>query len=230
MHLIRDSVISEINNILDASVFTRHAFTTAFNNKEKSQVISITFKEIDNFRFVVEEMNDKTWHVFECPGKTFITGEETACNVFNDCIKRIRPWLTRLLEECVVNIEEPAEILAHMRVNLEHQANELPKPDEPFGTEEALQWQQKLDSLVEELEKLKEANEIQDFEIGTLRKDLESLKNQVYNMPKKLWFLSAGNKILNALERVSNSKLLEKLLQSATLALLIENASHGGSQ
>ena len=220
MKSLRDITIREILAILDKSLFTRHAFESTFNS-DKDGTVMISFSDHEQYVFRIKESDwGSNWEVTECPGFTFTDEETTKVDSFEDAMERIEGWLQRIVEDLAITGQSPHTDFSSLRESLNQTAESLHEPLTPFSADESSEWKKKLDDLVKKFEKLQEENEIQFAEVNALRKEVASLKEGIETVPKKIWVKSAGNKILNILEKVADSKAGQLLLDKAFKYLL----------
>ncbi len=111
-----------------------------------------------------------------------------------------------------------------MRESLGKNVEELENPDKPFNSEEAKIWAERLDELVVKFEKFQEDNKIQKDELDSLKRDVKDLELHIESIPKKIWVTAAGNKIINTLEKLSNSKFAQALVEITIRGLLGQGA------
>lgn len=221
MNLLRDIAIRQIIAGLDRSVFTKHAFDASFNNEKEGELVRIVFRDKPECYFVIKEVDSiEPFRTIESPGLVFKAEEEHNAKDYAVCLPRIDKWLGRVLEECVVTEKSTVPIFQHMRENLYKNSEELPEPDKPFDEEEALLWRSKLDGLVQQFEELSKQKKIQEHELALLKKDVKDLKDKIGSMSKRTWVRATGNKVLSALERLSNSEAAKTLAQGSVKLLL----------
>ena len=220
MKILRESTIKLILAKLDMSIFTRHAFDCKFNADEG---VTVSIKYIDEpmYAFIITQDEwGSHWNVSECPGFMF-TDEETArVNNFEDATDKIEAWIQRIIEDFSISGATNHIDFSKMRESLDRTADSLTEPHKPFSFDESHDWKNKLDKLVEKFEKLEQDNEIQQEELTKLRSEVAILKDNVHSTPKKIWVKSAGNKIIQILERVANTES-GKLLLEKTIKLLL---------
>lgn len=227
MKKLRDKTIGQIVAILDKSVFTIHAFEANFNTAE-NDTVRIVFRDKPDFNFVIREQGSyasKSWVTKELPGSIFLDEEQYEFSDFASCRARISNWLDRLLEELIRHESDIPHVFAEMRKNLSSYIEQLTEPDTPFSAKESSEWNIRLDSLVEQFEKLKEEKKIQEGELANLKKEVQQLKELVTSVPKRTWLRSAGNKVVDILERLSNTKAAQALAEGVAKYLLV-----GGGQ
>ena len=219
MRKLREPAIKQFYAYLDQSLFTRHSFECSFNN-QNGETVKIIFKENPEYRFIIKETNNgNTWVVTECPGIVFTDEEENSFPQFSHVQGRVSAWTQRILEDYMIRKEEEDQF-APMRKSLEDAAEKLENPETPFNNLEAKDWQERLESLIKQFEKLKEEKKVQQAELNLLKHEVGLLKDQIGVVPKKLWVKSAGNKIINIFEKVANSKAGALVIEHVVKALL----------
>jgi chromosome segregation ATPase len=216
MEEIRMGAIEEIFRDLDRRFLTRHAFQGTFNNEE--ELIRLTYIDNPEYYFVAVK-KDNVWTTLESPGNFLKSEEQYSLNDLNQVRGRINNWADRIIEELTLSSKSPDEAIDQLRQNLNNYADELPNPDEPFSLEEANQWTQRLDDLVERMSQLEEESQIQRGQVNRLRREVDDLKQKILVTPKKAWVKSAGNKILNFLE-VAATGAIKALAEGAVKGLL----------
>lgn len=212
MSILREKTIQEIMIMLDNSIFTRQAFNASFNNDD-GDIVRIEFRDIPEFKFTITSSGPNKWRVFESPGDTFKDGESVVYEGFYSCTRNIEDWIGRVLEECTFSETGTEAIFEQMRKNLNKYSDNLPEPDKPFDEEDSIIWQQKLDDLVKIIESLQKGKKIQQDKLDAfidvveeLKQDVEKLKSKINTLPKRTWVKAAGNKILDSLVKLANTK------------------------
>jgi len=220
MKILREATTGEIIRDLDRSFFTKHAFETSFNNKN-GETARIVFRDNTDFKFVITQSGSgASWKTSECPGVTFTECEEYDIRDFSTCRSRISGWVQRILEEYMVPGKGTEAIFQQMRDNLYKNSEELPEPEKPFNAKESAAWGERLDALIEKFEKLRKDNQIQQGELNTLKREVKDLKEKIESVPKKTWVKAAGNKILDSLEKLANTKVGIGIVEGTIRALL----------
>lgn len=220
MKKLRDKTIEKIMGLLDASLFTRHGFETHFHNTDTGETICIVFTDKPEFKFVaIEQPYGDAWTVKASPGNMFVDETNYRFNTFTECIDGIEDWLRRILEELVLVSKAPA-VFQQIRENLRVNSEGLDEPYRPFTEEESVQWEKRLDLLVAQFEELQEQEKIQQSEVDFLKREVQVLKEKLTTIPKRTWVKSAGNKIIDIIERLANTEAAKVLAEGAAKFLL----------
>ncbi len=219
MKVLRGAAIEQILNMLDRSIFTRHAFDASFNS-ENGEIIKIVFKEHPEYLFITKQIHDNNWKTIECPGLTFTDTEESTHPEFSYSKNRIEHWTQRVFEDYAIHGAQSNLGFESLRVFFERGAESLAEPDKPFSEEESIEWKNRLDEMVERFEELRKQNEIQQNELDILKNEVENLKRDVTTLPKKTWVKAMGNRILNILERAVNTKAGQTLIEKTFKAMI----------
>ncbi|MBD3340499.1 MAG: hypothetical protein GF353_15430 [Candidatus Lokiarchaeota archaeon] len=220
METLRTAAQKSVLWNLDQTILTKHAFETSFNNKN-GELVRIEFKDNRDFFFVVFQSNSgRKLKTIECPGTAFLSSEEFEITKFHEYRMKLSLWVNRILEEIMVAQKSPKDIFQDMRNNLDENSKRLEEPDKPFNIDEIDEWKKKLDDFFVQFDKLKEENKIQQHELNALRNDINKLKDTIDSLPKKTWIKAAGNKLLNVVERIANTKAGQALANSTIKALI----------
>lgn len=216
--------IQNIENRLDNSIFTKHAFERQFNS-DNGLVVNIEFKDNPSFHFTVEEMEERQrWRVTERPGVYLDSESQNVQSDFSRCISNLNNWLNRLEKEITYRDPNDWSEVARIRSLIEEQVSSIDNPNEPFRDEEAAEWRQKVDQVIDSVESLEEDKRELRQEVNRLKKDLNNLNEQIDSMPRKTWLRSVLGSAANFAEKVVLHKSLGKTLVGAAIRGLLPEA------
>lgn len=224
-HVLRLGAIEEIKRNLNRGFLTFHSFDLQANNADGT-LVHISFR--DNIDYVFELLRPKSdvnpgakWRTSESPGRYFAGTESYEHEQFNQAYSALYGWVDRVNEEVVLAAKSHIDgsLLAELRRNVEATADALPEPDKPFSRDELEDWSEQLKKLVARLRELEQKSEIQAGRVEQLTRELEQLKQQGTNIPKKTWLKTAGNKVLDLLDTASK-EALKQLAEGAVKAML----------
>jgi hypothetical protein len=192
MAQLRKAVRGKLLAELDASVLTMHAFEVEFDSEENT-VVRIVFRDQSAFRFAVKRVVGM-WETEECPGEYF--ADETSTSRFesiDDALDRVRPWRERIEEE--LSTHPHAGRGAQFREDFEKALESMSDPDVPFSHKEAEEWRQRLDSALQQIERMHEEQKVDRGELFALRRDVDQIKNAAESLPKKSLVRAAATRI-----------------------------------
>lgn len=215
--------IQNIEDRLDNSIFTKHAFDRQFNSGDV--LVEIRFKDTPSYHFMVEELEDNDrWRVTECPSAYLNSESQTVHTDFSRCISNLNSWLNRLEKEITYQDPDDWTEVARIRAMIEEQVENIKNPTAPFSGEEAEEWKQKVSQVIESVENLKEDKAELRREVNKLKKDLNDLTDQIDHMPRKTWLRSVLGSAANFAEKVLLHKSLGKTLVGAAVRGLLPEA------
>ena len=216
--------IQSIEDRLDSSIFTKHAFDRHFNSGS-GLIVSIEFKDNPSFHFKVEEIEDRDRRrVAECPGMYLDSESQSIQSDFSRCISNLSNWINRLEEEITYQDPNDWSEVARIRSIIEEQVSSVENPNEPFRDEEAAEWRQRVDQVIDSIENLKEDKRELRQEVNRLKKDLSDLNDQIDSMPRKTWLRSVLGSAANFAEKVVLHKSLGKTLVGTAIRGLLPEA------
>lgn len=223
MMKLRQGTIKQVIDKLDESLFTRHAFEYSFNNEESGELISVAMRDDPNSYFRVnyeEKRPENRWLVKESPGTIFMDSGAVGIAGFRGVVSRMEEWLERVLEEILLlNKGNTRSFVATLRENLELNVLELESPEAPFDQGEAQSWEQKIDHVIEQIEEMQERQELSQEAIDELKEQMTVMKENIRDIPKKVWVRSTGNRFLNFFERFTG-KITESIAKGAIAGML----------
>jgi len=216
--------IQNIEKRLDNSIFTKHAFERQFNSGN-GVIVNIEFKDNPSFRFKVEKMEDgDRWQVTECPGVYLDSDRQNVQTDFSRCISTLNSWVNRLEEEVTYQDPNDWSEVARIRSFIEEKVSNIENPDEPFRDEEAEEWRQKVDQVIDSVENLEEDKRELRQEVNRLKKDLKELNEQIDSMPRKTWMRSVLGSAANFAEKAILHKSLGNTLVGVAIRGLLPEA------
>jgi hypothetical protein len=220
MRELRYPATRRVLSSLDSSFLTRHAFDASFNN-ENGEIVALQFRENPRFEFkITQSQNGDRWTVTECPGVTFTDAEVYAFTEYGQAANRISAWVQRIIEDLALQNRAEHVDFSELRKSINEAADHVADPDKPFNVDEAADWKERLDTLVERFETLKDQNQIQEQELRSLKNEVANLKETISRFPKRVWIKSAGNKILNIFEKIANSESGMRMVEKVVKVLL----------
>ncbi|MDP2983323.1 MAG: hypothetical protein Q8O92_08340 [Candidatus Latescibacter sp.] len=204
-YILREQTKKSILDILDESIFTRDGFNCHFN--EGDLILSINFNDNDQFNFQIrQDIFNSKWTVSEKPGDTFYSDEAKSYDTFEKALDRINTWIEHILEELSLSSAENRDNFGILRDRINEQAETLPDPDQPFNKAEAVVWERRLDNLVKQFEQLQKEQKVSQLQVYKLQSEVQKLKEQITNIPKRTWVKSAGLRVLRIIETVAASE------------------------
>ncbi len=216
--------IRNIEDRLDNSIFTKHAFDRHFNSGG-GIIVNIEFKDNSSFHFKIEEMDERDrWLVTKRPGVYLDAESKNVQSDFSRCISDLNNWVACLEKEITYQDPNDWSEVARIRLLIEEQVSGIENPDEPFGDEEAAEWRQKIDQVIDSVESLEEDKRELRQEVNRLKKDLSDLNDQIDTMPRKTWLRSVLGSAANFAEKVVLHKSLGKTLMGAAIRGLLPEA------
>ena len=233
MKRIRKQTEALIFETLDKTYFTKYSFNVKFYD-EGETLFRIDFMPDDYYFFQLkmgkDRYDDSTFKITLTPGKHFSEETTISNRNFDDCIGYIETWVKRILEDVRGNnpiYNETMSQIDKMRRDFDKEIKKLKlKENEFFSAEEISGMQEKLEKLTEQFEELRVKNEMTEDELEKVKKELSDIKNDVAMFPKKVWYSTAGNKILNIFGGLAKSKTVQKaLVDTATTILSDGNAT-----
>lgn len=146
---------------------------------------------------------EQNWKTTECPGQHFTIAEQFTYADFNQAIHSAYAGADRIVADTLAHVraQRATSTVAEFRRQIEATADSLPSPNEPFTSAEADEWLEKFKRMTERLEALEAESKVHTGTVERLSRELEELRKQAPDIPKKAWLKKAGTRSLTFLNR-----------------------------
>ena len=219
MPLLRPSSIQQLLDELAASKFGAVGFDASFPDAGDLAVMMFTAKKGIRFSIGSSQVASTPLQVRMSPGE-YKNEDLVRCETFKDCLKLIQPWTRRIHEDLRIHDPQIEEMKlfretleAHLRANLKEEF-------QPFSPDEVQDLTSKLDALTTRLEEMEERHEITEAELRKLQQVLQDAKADLPDLPKGVWFRTAGGKVWEAMKKVASTSEARQLLSEAARKLI----------
>lgn len=216
---LRPSSVQQILDELSASKFGAVGFEVSF--PDSGDLASIVFAIRRSAKFVVSSSGTASHpiHVRMSPGE-YKSEDTVRCESFGECLRLIQPWTRRIHED--LRIQDPKlSDLQGFRENLEaHIKGSIKDEGALFSSDEIQDLSSKLDALSARLEEMEEKHELTERELRDLQKILFEAKVDLPDMPKGVWYRTAGGKVWEAMKKAASTSEARQLLADAARKLI----------
>ncbi|MBI4739287.1 hypothetical protein HY772_07080 [Candidatus Woesearchaeota archaeon] len=226
MNKLRESVKKRIYSVLDASYFTFGSFDTQFemSSKKPPIVFAVTFRPKRTYSYIVGQKETGRLVITRSPG-VYKETETVGALTFDDCIDGLERWCICLKEELQSGNPFYDE-LQELRRKLEQRIEEhIKDKDAHFTPEEKTDIQTKIDALCKQFEDLKAKSAITEQELKKVKEELANIRKDTEVFSRKVWYHTAGNKLLNIMSRILNSETAKSIAEKAFNQFLLGDGS-----
>lgn len=216
--MFRAKFLKEIGNVLDSSMFSAADFRIRTSS---DPLLLVEFIPDPQFELRVEDMTSSgnpQYRVSNAPGRHW-AAEERLIGDVDKIFEYVRSWVGYVYEDlkCASPVYEELEML---RAKLEeHVKGNVDEPDAMFSPEEIRQIVEKLGELEARIHQLEEEAKISEAQSAQALDDIQKIIIGAHDLPKGVWYKTAGTKIWKIITGVSSSKegrmVLTQLAQKA---------------
>lgn len=144
---------------------------------------------------------------------------------FDDCIDGLERWC-RCLKEELQSGNPFYDELQELRKKLEQRIEEhIKDKDAHFTPGEKADIQTKIDALCKQFEDLKAKSTITEQELKKVKEELANIRKDTEVFSRKVWYHTAGNKLLNIMSRILNSETAKSIAEKAFNQFLLGDGS-----
>lgn len=217
--MFRAKFLKEIGNVLDDSMFSAADFQI---KSGVDPLLLVTFIPEPQFELRVEDrtgpIGNPQYRVSNAPGLQW-AAEERLINDVDKIFEYIHAWVGYVYEDlrCASPVYDELEML---RAKLEeHVQGNVDEPGSMFSQEEIRQIVEKLGALEARILQLEEDATISEAQSAQALADIQKIITGAHDLPKGVWYKTAGTKIWKIITGVSSSKegrmVLTQLAQKA---------------
>lgn len=221
---LREPIKKKIYSILDASYFTFGSFDTQFemSSKKPPIIFAVIFRPQRKYSYVVGQQESGRFVITRSPGMYKET-ETAGAMTFDDCIDGLERWC-RCLKEELQSGNPFYDELQELRRKLEQRIDEhIKDKDAHFTPEEKADIQTKIDALCKQFEDLKAKSAITEQELKKVKEELGNIRKDTEVFSRKVWYHTAGNKLLNIMSRILNSETAKSIAEKAVNQLFLND-------
>jgi hypothetical protein len=197
--MIRGTLLNDITNKLNTRPFSQNDFDIHFAKTSIGVNVSIVYRYIDKFVFKFNLSKDPNTKikVDRSPGD-LIENEILTLDHKGDITYELNKWITAVKEEMdIMPFAREFEETKSKILEMEEKFNEV--PEKYFTKEESELLKQRLETLEVEFEE-KLRKELDDkfnleYEVRSMKAEMEQLKIQVEILNKRNWIKSFGTKL-----------------------------------
>jgi hypothetical protein len=218
MPQITNTRIKQVIEALDKSYFTVASFSVNFPDQGNKLVV-ISFLDNEKFIFNLsvnyQDVFTANYTLGDVKTTTQVEFED-----FDKGFSFIKTWAENIKDELIASNPFYDE-LQNLKDEFNEKLNQhIKDPKQHFSKQETEELNAKLDDLEKKFEQLKEEQVITTQELRAAQKTLEELKNDLTQLPKKTWYRTAGNKIIEIAAKAIKSEQGRKLLEKVSEKLL----------
>lgn len=230
------SRLSQIEEILDASLFTSAAFDVV-STDNSGEVVSITYRDETRFharlfnapktpKSFQEEMvifgNVRARVLFSdfCPGN-YVETEQTEDTNFDAFLRDLSGWTDRLRNEIIL-VGAFQKQFHGFREELNKKLDEhFADASAHFTSEEKADALGRLGEFEKRIAELEKSRQISEAQLSELRKIIADLSQASASLPKRAWFRTACSKLYAVSSKIAASESGQKAI-AATINRLLE--------
>jgi hypothetical protein len=188
--ILRASTLREIDRLLDASYFTRDAFSVEHRANEEPFLV-ITFLPVPGSHFIVAQQ----FTTAEAPGYHSYDELTEYVESWSDVVNRLKAWVVRIREDLKAGSIEDRHVDQFI-AELRNRIFETDAVGSEFTSEEIDTLRSQLDELRDTV--LAQAERLSAVEEETARfaEAIDDAKRDLTTMPKSLWQKISGTKVL----------------------------------
>jgi len=219
MPLLRPSSIQQLLDELTASKFGAVAFDATFPDSGALALVIFTAKKGIKFSVSSTAVASNPLEVRMSPGE-YKNEDVMRCENFRECLKLVQPWTRRIHEDLRIR-DSHLEEMQQFRESLDaHLRATLKEETQPFTEDEVRELSSKLDALTTRLGEMEERHEITEAELRKLQQVLLDAKTDLPELPKGVWYRTAGGKVWEAMKKVASTSEARQLLSEAARKLI----------
>ncbi|EEF57715.1 hypothetical protein [Pedosphaera parvula] len=214
--LITKTALRKIYDSLDASFFSAASFR--IDTPQKEVFARIHYLDNDSYYFLFYE-KDGNMSVQFSPGELKNVHTERIHGL-DGCIDKISDWCVYIQRELKTGnpfYDELEKVKAEFAEKLN---NHFSDATAHFSSEEAAQLHSRFDELLQKFGELKKQNGINEEELRKVKETVATLQRAIEEVPKKTWYRSAGNKLMDLSKKFLQSKQGQQLIANVGEKLL----------
>jgi hypothetical protein len=240
MTVLKNSIVSRIKLQLESDRFCAEDFALSLPDNSP-RLVYIEFRANTKYSFTISEAvsgelaiarfagfskNDPDaksfFQTLEKPGD-YKNTENKNFKTIDQCIDRIRSWMTNLHEDLTIRASNDGGDLNDFTEALRKQFEEksIENPDEHFTITESENLKSKLDELSARVTQLEKQCKLEKKDIAPLEVAIKNSRDNIDSYPRNVWYKTSGNKILSALKKISKTKEVREFLLDAAKKFLL---------
>jgi len=217
MPQITNHNIKKMQKALDETYFTAASFNANFPDAGNT-FAQIRFIDNTNYVFTFSEYRSQ-YKVEYTPASVKWTST-FATNDFDDVIKSLGKWAENIRNEIIASTPFYQEFENLKEVLNKTIDERFANSAETFTREEIEALRVQLNLLTEQFEALHNKHAITEKELAKIKETVENLKEDVKHFPKKSWYRSASQTLLNLASKIASSKVSQEMLEAGARKLL----------
>lgn len=219
MPLLRPSSIQQLLDELVASKFGAVGFDTSFPDTGELAVVTFTARKGTELTISSTNVATTPLQVRMSPGE-YKTVDVVRCDSFRECLKLIQPWTRRIHEDLRTQDPQLDEMKRFREALDSHLRANVKEETQRFSADEANELATKMDALTSRLEEMEQRHEITESELRKLQQVLQDAKADLPDLPKGVWYRTAGGKVWEAMKKVASTSEAKQVLAEATRKLI----------
>ncbi len=217
MGQLRQKTLNDIYKLLDQTRLS--SFNFDIISPEQKGLLIITFKANTNYYYKIDDDHN----VIFSPGtvRTVETRVTPSGSELIAALRFIPEWVNHLIDELEATSKFCDEIATLINKIEQRISDQEINPEEKFEPEEQADLEAKIEKLAEQFEEFKKHDVLNETELNNIKKELQTLKEDLVLFPRGVWLRSAGQKILDPLKKIIKSKESRNILISIAKKLLL---------
>ncbi len=214
---LRQTIKTELIEVLDETAFTADDFHIEFGSKENDRVFNLKFKHDSDFYFRVDKIPNSFW-LTKTPG-TLEVSESREVKIFSDILKMIKNWVNEVRNELKAKQPVYREI-DELRKSIEESINSSVTNGDEFSVSEIDALRRNFSTLEERVAELEKKQIITKSQHETLTSGIQQITGDIEIYPKKIWIKTSINKLTKTVSAIGKSKEGRAILADGAKKLL----------
>lgn len=218
MAKLRKTVHSELNDILDSTVFTSDDYDVKFG-EDKDALVHIKLKYADNLYFSINDMPFAGQYFCSISPGELYDEHSFVVNSLHDAFKAIPDWAYEARNE--LKAQSPIfRDVDELKKIIETHFSPDDTSSEEFSVEEIKSLKLKFELLLQRVETLESENQITKKQFEEFKKGVEQVSEDLEHYPKKTWIKTASNKMYKTITSIGKSKEGRAILANGAKKLM----------
>lgn len=218
MPKLRPTSVQRLKDQLEDTRFGLVGFEVKFPDTY-NVLANVTFTGAKGFTLKVGESSQNKVYVNCAPGE-FKAEDTYVFDTFDEALDCIKPWSRRIYEDLRVKGEDLNE-LAAFRQRLDAYLKESVQDEQGIFTDaEVDDISTKLSALEQRLAEMEEKHLLTEKELNQLKQVLSDARNDLPELPKGVWYRTAGGKIWEVMKKAAGTSEARQVLADAAKKLL----------
>ncbi|MEM9445810.1 MAG: hypothetical protein AAGA18_10720 [Verrucomicrobiota bacterium] len=221
MSNITQNAVKQIHEALNETDFTTINFEICLTPEKYGSLVEVTFLDNKNYQFQLSNhyKEEYAYKLTYNPGEVAVT-ENVNVLTFSEAVHCLKAWATNIKRELLSSsyaFQEIEKLKKDFELKLK---SKFGKTNPDFTSGEISKIKQSLSAVIKDFEELKKDNKIKTKQLSEIKRELNTLKNNLGLMPKKAWIRSASGKIWSIGTKILSSSVGQNALTKLTDKLI----------